>query len=72
MTVKDLHLLGGELQHLSQSRQDQDGVTPHSHSVKLRMALLVAGEILCLPVVPRMGVPHPGDQRTSHPAGTMA
>lgn len=72
MTVKDLHLLAGELLRLSQSRLDQDGATPHSQSAKPQMALLVAGEILCLPVAPKMGVHHPGVQRTSHPTGTMA
>lgn len=72
MTVKDYHPLAGEPLHLSQSRLDQDGGTPHSHTAKPRMALPVAGETLCLPVVLEMEAHNPGGLRTRHPAGMMA
>lgn len=71
LTVTDHHPLAGESLHLSQSRPDQDGWTPHSHSAKHRMALQVAGETLCLPIVLEMEAHHPGVLRTSLPVGTM-
>lgn len=72
VTVKDYHPQAGEPLHLSLSRLDQDGGTPHSHSAKHQMALPVAGVTPCLPMVLEMEAHHPGVLRTSHPVGMMA
>lgn len=74
MTVKGHLPLAGEPLHLSQCSMDQDGGTPHSHTAKPQMeiALPVAGETLCLPVILEMEELHPGVLRTRNPAGMMA
>lgn len=72
VTVKDHHPLAGEPLHLSQYRLDQGGGSPHSRLTKPQMALPVAGQTLCLPVVLEMEVHHPGVLRTRHPVGMMA
>ncbi len=72
VTVKDRHRLAGVPLPLSQSRLDQDGGILRSHSAKPRMALAVAGETLCLPVVPEMEAHQPGVVRKKHPVGMMA